>query len=92
VNWKSYSQGLVGEFPCGMSLFITSATPALTSWAVRFGTAQIHRKFSDVEEAKQAGILLARDVLVDCLKHLVDDPAFNDPGFIEFCKAKASGN
>ena len=79
VHWKHYSRGLVGEFPCGMSIFVTCGPESLANWTVRFGTSHIDRKFYDVEEAKRAGVLLARDTLINSLESLADDPQIGDP-------------
>jgi hypothetical protein len=88
VIWKTSNTGLVGELPCGLGILVTSAS--FNSWKVRFGTAEIERKFDDVEEAKRAGVLLARNTLIDCLNHLADTPGFGD-SIKEFWKTKASG-
>ena len=88
VIWRAHSRGLVGEFPCGLGILVTLAS--LNSWKVRFGTAEIERKFYDVEEAKRAGVLRARNTLIDCLNHLADDPGFGD-SIKEFWKTKSSG-
>ncbi len=88
VIWRTYSRGLVGEFPCSLGIFVTLSS--LDSWKVRFGTAEIERKFYDVEEAKRAGVLLARNTLIDCLNRLADDPGFGD-SIKEFWKTKAFG-
>lgn len=78
VHWKSYSRGIVGEVPSSsMSIFVTMDT--FNSWTVRFGTMHIERKFYDVEEAKRAGVLLARDTLINTLENLADDPNIGNP-------------
>lgn len=72
VKWCEYSNGLIGEFPCGLSIFITSLhNPEL--WTVRFGTTELHKKFVNIEEAKWAGMRLARKKLVESLDHLPDE-------------------
>ncbi len=86
VHWRNYSRGLVGEFPCGMTIFVT--TENLSTWTVRFGTSHVERKFYDVEEAKRAGVLLARDTLINSLESLADDPHIGDP-IRAFWKLKA---
>lgn len=87
VSWKTYSRGIVGEFSCGLSIFITSVS--VTAWKVRFGTAEIFRKFEDVEDAKRAGVLLARNILIDCLNRLEEKPEIST-SIKEFWRTKAS--
>ena len=80
---------MIVQYPCGLGIFVTLSS--LNSWKVPFGTIEIKSTFYDVEEAKRAGVLLARNTLIDYLNHLADDPGLGD-SIKEFWETKASGN
>lgn len=67
LKWSETSTGLIGEFPCGLSIVITRRPDF---WTVRFGTSELDQVFKDPEEAKRIGQLFAKEKIIECLSLL----------------------
>lgn len=66
--WSEFSGGFIGILPCGFYIMVKRV--GLNTgrvFTVSFGTAEMQTKFSDLEEARMQGVLLARRILTECL-------------------------
>lgn len=68
IVWSESIEGSIGILPCGFYIVVKRVSlVAGRVYTVSFGTAELQTKFSDLEEARMQGVLLARRILTECL-------------------------
>lgn len=71
-GWVGIGNDYVALLRCNLASIVVSnnGTKLVPKYMVRFGAARTRDEFANLDDAKQAGVLLARRVLSECLVDL----------------------